>query len=827
MIVTSWKPGRLGMMKKFRAMLALISGTVVLGASGVFASADYETEILPILEKHCFSCHGPEKQKNDIRFDTLSTDMINDRPAAETWHDTLDVLNFDEMPPEDEPRLSDDERRTLIAWLNHEIEAVVKAMKSTGGRPVVRRLNRIEYQNTMTDLLGIETDYANNLPPEGLSEDGFKNNGASLQMSAMQLEYYLEAARMAMGKAIVSGKKPEVFRHVIEESNGTAGGKSQRGRDYSNTLSRTSFFLGKIEEDYHEHGEFLVRIRAKADLKEGQGYPRMEVALGYRVDTLMPERIIEEVEVTSERIQTYEFRGRIEDYPLPSRVQSKFPGLLIRVTNVYDDGSPMPKQETVILEPAVGKKKAKTKKVWPEEPHLPTIDVESVEFAGPVFASWPPKHHSDILFPSKKRQTDERGYAAQVLKRFMHRAFRRPVEVAEVEPYLTLFDQVRESVPSFEEAIREPLAMVLISPDFIYLVEPGGEEKRPLDDWEIASRLSYFLWGTMPDESLLTAAEKGQLQKKGQIKRAVATMLDDERSWNFVDQFVDQWLDVGAVDRVAVNPEFYPDWNDDLKPSIREETKHFFAEVLRERMSALNFLDSDFAMVNRPVAMHYGLDESPRGMKFERVSLPESSERGGLLTQASVLLGHSTGEDSHPVLRAVWLRERLLDDPPANPPPNVPGLDSENPDFAKLPVREQLKIHREQAACNDCHRSIDPWGIAMEGFGADGLYRTEIPRLDPEKKGKMFTQPVITETTLPGGTDIDGMDGLKTYLLEEKREQFARALVTKLMTYALGRSMELTDEDTIDQLTADFIEHDYQLHRLVQEVAASNAFLTK
>ncbi len=818
------------MMSNFRVMLlywGVVAVPLMAPASSAASSAEYEKDIRPILEKHCFACHGPDKQKNDIRFDTMSTDMINDRPEAETWHDTLDVLNFDEMPPEDEPRLSDDERRKLIGWLNYKIEAVVKATKSTGGRPVMRRLNRSEYQNTMADLLGIESRYANNLPPEGLSEDGFKNNGASLQMSAMQMEYYLEAARTAMSKSIVSGKQPEVFRHVIEESNGTAGNKSQRERDYSNTLSRTSFFLGKIEKDYHEHGEFLVRIRAKADLKKGQGYPRMEVALGYRVDTLMPERIVDEVEVTSERIQTYEFRGRIEDYPLPSRVQSKFPGLLIRVSNVYDDGSPMPKQETVVLEPAVGKKKAKTKKIWPKESHLPSIEVESVEFAGPVFDSWPPKYHSDILFPSKKRRTDERGYAAQVLKRFMHRAFRRPVELAEVEPYLALFERVRGTVATFDEAIREPLAMVLISPDFLYLVEAGGEEKRPINDWEIASRLSYFLWGTMPDESLFIAAEKGRLQKKGEIKRIVATMLNDERSWNFVDQFVDQWLDVGAVNRVAINPEFYPDWKDELKPSIHEETKHFFAEVLNERMSALNFLDSDFVMVNRPLARHYGLDESPRGMKFERVSLPETSDRGGLLTQASVLLGHSTGEDSHPVLRAVWLRERLLDDPPANPPPDVPGLDSENPDFAKLPVREQLKIHRGQASCNDCHRSIDPWGIAMDGFGADGLVRTEITRRDPKKRGKMFAQPVVTETTLPGGVDINGMDDLKAYLLAEKREQFARALVSKLMTYALGRSMELTDEAMIDELTADFISYDFQLHRLVQEVASSSAFLTK
>ncbi len=805
--------------------VALVVAIGALLVESSLAGADYEGDIRPILEKHCFACHGPDKQKNDIRFDTLSTDLLADSAAAETWHDTLDVLNFDEMPPEDEPRLSDDERRTLTGWINEEIEAVVKAMKSTGGRPVVRRLNRLEYQNTMTDLLGLKTNYAANLPPEGLSEDGFKNNGATLQMSAMQMEYYLEAARKALGKVIVTGPAPEVFRHVIEVSNGVPARSGQDLR-LSNQLERTSLFLGKVLDDYPDHGEFLVRIRANADLKKEHGYPQMKVEMGYRVDTKMPMLLVGEKELMTERVRAYEFRGRIEDFPLPSRIQSKYPGLLIQVRNVYDDGSTLPKQETVVIKPAEGKKKAKTTKVWPEEDHMPKVHIESIEFVGPVFESWPPKHHTDILFPSKKREVDERGYAGQVLRRFMNRAFRRPVAPGEVEPYLAMFDLVRPTVSTFEEAIREALAMVLISPDFLYLVEPGGEEKRPLGDWEIASRLSFFLWGTMPDNRLFSAAGGERLTKKNYLRQVVSAMLQDERSWSFVDQFVDQWLDVGAVDRVAVNPEFYPDWDDELKPSIREETKHFFAEVLNHRLSALNFLDSDFAMLNRPLAGHYGV-EGPRGMEFERVVLPENSERGGVLTHASVLLGNSTGEDSHPVLRAVWLRERLLDDPPANPPPNVPALDSENPEFAKLPVREQLEIHREQAACNDCHRSIDPWGIAMEAFGADGLGRTEIPRKDPKNSKKMFSQPVMTDTRLPGGVELTGMEDLKTYLLDERRDQFARALVIKLMTYALGRSLELTDEEAIDQLTADFIQHDYQLHRLVQEVVVSDSFLTK
>jgi hypothetical protein len=336
----------------------------------------------------------------------------------------------------------------------------------------------------------------------------------------------------------------------------------------------------------------------------------------------------------------------------------------------------------------------------------------------------------------------------------------------------------------------------------------------------------------MPDEKLLDAARRGVLSDPDELRRVSADMLKDERAWQFVDQFVDQWLDVAAVDRVAVDPELYPQWDDKLKASVREEPKHFFAEVLHQRLSALNFLDSAFVVLNGPLARHYGLT-GPRGMSFERVTLPPGSRRGGILAQTSVLLGNSTGEDSHPVKRAVWIRERILDDPPAAPPANVPSLDTENPDFAMLPVRKQLEVHRQEASCNDCHRGIDPWGIALEEFGADGLHRTVIPRrLAPvgrKKDGRVqiVQQPVESQTTLPDGTAVEGLDGLKAYLLASKREQFARALVTKLLSYAVGRSLELSDQAAIESLTADFIAHDYQLNELVQSIITSQPFLTK
>ncbi len=804
--------------------LLIISAGTTSGDEAQVERVQFQTEVQPVLAEFCFRCHGPEKQQSDVRLDSLNPDFLNDSRSAETWHDVLGAIQRGEMPPKDEPRPSDEQRRGVVDWLARAIDRAVDARPASSGRGALRRLNRVEYQNTMRDLLGVDIDYSSNLPPDSVSEDGFKNNGATLSISAMQLETYLQAARAGLEKAIVSGPSPRVFCHILTE--GTAdGGRSQKGLERSNTLGRNSLFLAHIEDEYPDEGEFLIRVRARAELVAGHGLPRLQVSLGFRADTELPHRVVDAIDVEAEEIAAYEFRGRLENFPLPSRTQSKFPGILIKLENLYDDGSALPDLTTEDVEGA-GKKKRKKKNVSAAEVGLPQLHIESLEFIAPHYDSWPPKYHTAILFNSSSRTDDPRGYARQVLERFMHRAFRRPASAAQVRPFLTYFDRLQESSPTFEAAMRETLAMVLTSPEFIYIIEPARQGKRHLDDWEIASRLSYFLWSSMPDEKLFAVCASGGLSDTDQLSRVAATMLDDSRSWQFIDQFVDQWLDVSGVDRVAVNPDFYPQWDDALKPSIRAETKHFFAEILHQRLSALNFLDSDFAMLNGPLARHYGLP-APQGLQFSRVSLDPESQRGGLLGQASVLLGNSTGEDSHPVKRAVWIRSRLLGDPPAPPPPNVPNLDADNVDFAQLSVRQQLEAHREQESCNDCHRGIDPWGIALEEFGADGLWRESIPRRHPEDSQQMLYRPTDSRTTLPDGTQVSGLRELKAYLTSEQREPFARVLVHKMLTYALGRSLELTDEPAIEKLTHALVASDYELRQLVLDIVVSEPFLTK
>ncbi len=807
-----------------------------VGTGRVDAQTGFVAEVRPLLETYCYSCHGPDVQAANIRLDQLSEDLVEDRRDAELWRNSLNKLRRGEMPPAGMPQPGADERDHFVAVIQAAVERALEERRSTDGRTVLRRLNRTEYQNTMTDLLGYETDYARDVPPEGLSRDGFRNNASSLRMTAVQLEYYLEAARKGLDRVIVAGPPPVVsFRFNFTESNLDVW-LLRDEQPKKNVLGRTDVFLGHMNPAYPEVGEFVVKVTAAAELKPGKGPPIMQVSVGYRPDTEILFRTMDSVELTSEEPQTFEFRGFMENFPQPVRGQSKYPGLVVRVTNTYDDGTPRPEMQT--REKEDGKKE----RFYEEEPNYPKVRVENVTLAGPIYDTWPPESHRRILFDSELRDTDTSAYVREVLTRFLTRAWRRPPKPGEVTQFVEFFESQEETFPVFEERIRETLAMVLISPEFLYLMEPESEERRPLDAWELSSRLSYFLWSTMPDNELMALARTGELLDSDVLGSQVARMVQDERASRFVDEFFGSWIYLEAMDKVAVDALYYPGFNENLKTQIRDETRNFLREILRDDLSAENLIDSDFLTLNETMARHYGID-GVSGSAFRRVALDPASPRGGLITQASMLMGNSTGEDSHPIKRAVWVRKQLLDDPPAPPPANVPELDSESPEFAGMSVREQLRQHRQQESCAACHVDIDPWGVAFEHFDAIGQWRDDIRHLrarPPEKvvgpeedddeeeyQPEFDLLPVDAKETLPDGTEIHGVDDLRAYLLGPRREDFARTIVSKLLAYALGRSLEFTDQPEVERLTAGFLKNDLKLRTLVQEVVKNDLFRTK
>lgn len=796
-------------------------------ASGRIAADDvrpgnFKRHVQPLLVKYCYGCHGAKKKSADLSLQGLDSDLVKGKDA-ESWHDVLNKLNLGQMPPKKAAQPTASERATIVKWLNAELQRAAAAKRSTGGRVVMRRLTRYEYANTMRDLLGIDLDYAADLPPESVSVDGFRNNGRTLGMSPLQLEIYLKTARRALGKAIVTGPRPRVYKYQTEKSV-----KTRRRRNAAATGNRMppgGQFLAKLTE-FPREGEFIIRVKASARSGKGNAWPRLSVAVGVRADVRAPKKTVNEIDIdaTLGNSRVYTFRGRMEDFPQPGK-NPKFPGLLITLTHESDTALPPGKRRR--------KRNRNKKQPKKEDPNQPLIVIDRVEFAGPIFDAWPPSSHTRIMLPSKSTG-DKSAYAREIVTRFMRRAYRRPIRKPEADRMMALFATIRKRSDSFEAAIRDVLAVVLISPDFLYLLEPPttgkpGQTAQPLSDHQIAARLSYFLWGTMPDARLSRLADQGTLRDGKILAKLVRSMIADNRSQRFVKHFTDQWLDLSGLDRVAINPEYYPKFNDRLKRDMRLETEHFFAEILRKDLSALNLLDSKFAMLNNPLAKHYGL-AGPRGRAFERVALKPSDHRGGLLAQASMLLINSTGEDSHPIRRAVWIRKRLLDDTPPPPPPDVPELNSKQPDFAALPLKKQLEIHRKKAACYSCHKTIDPWGIPLENYDAVGRWRTKVVKPAGGKrrrKNRTKTSPVDAVGEFPDGTKLAGIQALQQHLLTKERDRFARAVVKKLFAYALGRSAELSDRKTIDQLAKQFAEKEYRLSDLIVAIVQSRQFQTK
>jgi len=562
-------------------------------------------------------------------------------------------------------------------------------------------------------------------------------------------------------------------------------------------------------------------VKAYTDRKPNQPAPILYAQYGYFVSGLTLNIMSDagEIAITSSTPRYYEISGWPEFFPQPeARVPDGKLSGIIALQNALHDGESPPKAINKVIEEKdkKGKIRKKKVKVYPEDPDFPRIIIESVEFVRNDYPAWPPPLHRGII--REGEDLSDSKVVKDILSRFLRRAWRRPVSEEEKGKWLAHYEVIRKQSDTSVAALKETLSAALASPHFLYLSEPFKSDKpRKLNAHELAARLSYFIWSSMPDEELSVLADSGRILEDSVLQGQFERMLKDSRSDRFAKEFCDQWLDLEGVDRVAVNPQYYKNFDNRLKPYMAGETRAFFREILRSNTSALQFLDADFTMLNAPLAKHYGL-EGPKSQNFERVSLRGTGRPGGVLGHASTHLAGSDGADSHPIKRAVWIRERLLHDPPNPPPPDVPGVEKSVPNFEKLSVREQLAVHRKKEACADCHRSIDPWGIALERYDVIGLQREKTAR---RKK------PVSAETILPGNHEISGLVDLQKYLLNERREQFAKALVSKLLTYALGRSLRLEDEPLIEELSVKFAKDDHRLSGLMRNIVTSRPFLSR
>ena len=439
------------------------------------------------------------------------------------------------------------------------------------------------------------------------------------------------------------------------------------------------------------------------------------------------------------------------------------------------------------------------------------------------------------LFPKDITPAEIPDHAERKIAGFLRSAFRRPPTQRELHRFTAIYQQRADS-ESPMSALLSTWQAILCSPGFFYLGLPAEQPGDTAASFRLAERLAFCLWCSVPDEELLQLAEAGALSQPDVLSAQVDRMLADEKSRRFVEHFTDQWLQTSLLFNVAVDRTYYPRFRDSLKELMRQETVEAVNDVFRNGATALDFLDCEHVFVNQTLAGFYQL-RGVRGSEFRKVAVTDKNHRGGLLTQGTFLVGNSDGMNSHAILRGVWLTSILLNDPPPDPPANVPPLDESIPGFEKMTLNEKLFAHRNNAACNSCHRRIDPWGIAFENYDASGAWREKVlvvskvtgkrPRVKGKKRAPAFEKsflPVAREATLPDGSTVDGIDSLKAHLMTARRDDFARGLTERLLASALSRDLEYHDTQLVDRLAEHFKNSDYRVPDLIRAIVSSEQF---
>lgn len=736
----------------------------------------FNEQIRPFFEEFCFSCHSSEKKKGGLNLEDYSrqTPRIEDR---ETWEGVRDMLQSREMPPEKSPQPMEEQRQAVVAYVDAQLAKFNCDDAIIPGRVTIRRLNRAEYNNTIRDLVGVNFKPAKDFPADEVGY-GFDNIGDVLSLSPILMEKYLAAAEQIATKAILTDYPPRPKRQRIEA------------------------------ENMKRFGDDSVRSEPPllAMMREGGGFSFFDV----------PENNLYRIVILASGDQAG---------PEPPRLQLKVDDKEIKVFPVRNPKN-KPRSFTVELNLPPGKKKISiaylNNYVVNDSPN-PRLNgdrnlfTDHVDIIGPlnVTPPPPPRSHSMII-PEAPARGKESQAGRDIIRRFAARAYRRPVTDDEVDRLTRFIDIVRAEGGNFNEGIQLAVQAILTSPHFIYRWEldsnPAAKETvRNLDGYQIASRLSYFLWSSMPDQELLNQAASGRLSDKTTLTRQAARMLKDPKAAAFVENFAGQWLQIRNLSETAPDPDRFPSFDDSLRFAMKRETELFFQAIVREDRSVMELLDSDFTYLNERLARHYGI-EGVKGDKFQRVVLKPEDRRGGVLTHASILTITSNPTRTSPVVRGKWILEQILGTPPPPPPPNVPELAEEGKVDASASLRKRLEQHRDNPDCAVCHNKMDPIGFALENYDGIGAWR--------DFDGKF---PIDPAGKLPNGEAISGPDGLKSVL--KNRDDFIEALAEKMLTYALGRGLEYYDKCAVDDACKLLKSNNYKFSALVNGIVTSEPFL--
>ena len=787
----------------------------------VQAAEPYEA----FLEKHCARCHGPEKEKGDLRFDKLSRDF---KLGADThhWAEAMEQVNSGEMPPkkDKEPRPTQAEIAAFVADLDARLKEG-KAARMAARPPVTHyRLSRKEYQNTVYDLLGARYNPA---APGGLNEDslwhGFERIGSQLSLSPSHVDRYYRAADTVLERAFPAkaGETRKVRMTAAEMHYGDMK-TAQSALDQFGIKRplRQLLFPGRIETALspqwfgkvgpEQSGLYRLRLKASgirplggqpAHLSIGKSTGEETVASLVEFDINAPEDSpkIYEFDVYLDMPATLHFSVVATD-GVDRRSGAAFRNVLGSKTYLFTHSS-----ERQLLN-------TNAPQMFDDKGNgiFSTVLVDWIEWEGPLLTPTE-KARREGLLPADNASPE---VIAEHLRSFAEHAWRRPVRVDELSEFLKAYASERAAGEKTAEAYRVALQGVLTSRNFIYLVEGEPTKRDKLTDWELASRLSYLLWSSMPDAPLFEAAKVGAL-KGDNLSKQVDRLLKDPRSERFVDDFSRQWLQLHRVGMFPPDKKLYPNYDSWLETSMRGEAVEYFREMFGKNLSVDGFIHSDWTMANSRLCDFYGLPE-PKTEGFQRVALKPEDHRGGLLTMGAVLGLTSDGTRHRPIHRGVWLSEAIFGKTPPPPPANVPAIEPPTAQSPKASLRDKLTAHSTNPNCAACHSKIDPLGFAWDNYDAIGQWRTQ----EKVPAGVGADPAIKSAGELPDGRAFQDSTAFKQLLIAD-RDIIARAFVEHLCTYALRRVLTFDDKADIDAIVAEAKKHDYRLQDIVRAVATS------
>ncbi|MDR3403705.1 MAG: DUF1592 domain-containing protein [Chthoniobacter sp.] len=792
--------------------LLAATGSRAADAPAAPPSPDFDRVMKPFIEEHCTRCHGEKKHKGELRLDTLSRDFAAGG-AAMHWADVMDRISSGEMPPDDEPQPKLADATRIVEWLAGKLKEGETARLAKRERVTFHKLTREEYANTVYDLLGVHYDATD---PTGLPEDpnwnGFERIGSVLSLSPAHVEKYFAAAEGALAEAFPAKAPANVALHW--------GAFDLRG---SSKKDLTPEQIEKVRVDVWPGSTFYGQpgsVRALTLPVAGDYKVRVKLSGLKPKNGRAPHVVIYAADL--DRVLLEQDVVTTEDQPvtLESRVHLPAGNHPIRMTNEAPGPSNLPRAGRNGSHPFFSIKDGREPwqtKITDEEgqPILPFLIVDWVEWEGPLADATPtiaqqqyqPKGNGDL------------AEARAILKRFADRAFRRPARDAELDGLVGLVQSEMQSGEKYEDALKTGLLAILCSKDFFYLVEGSAEvNTNQINDWELASRLSYFLWSTMPDAELEAAAANGTLHQPEVLRAQVARMLHDPRIVRFTEAFSRQWLQLRRVGMFPPDKKLYPTYDDYLQKSMIGETTAYFREVLAENLSLREFLDSNWTMLNARLAEHYEIPNITED-RFQRVVLRPEDHRGGLLTQAAVLSLTSDGMRHRPVHRGKWVLESIIGKPPPPPPPNVKPIEPTPETRPKATLRMKLAAHETDANCAACHRRIDPLGLAFDNYNAIGRWRTE----EVVRDGNGDNPKVNASGELADGRKFADAEGLK-HLLVADVDKFNTAFVEKLATFAMRRAMSVDDRTALQSLAKQSKAADYRLPEIIEALVLSDLF---